>query len=143
MNRDKIYDAEFVSERDMKFYAELCSAQKLWGYIPPKRLDIDAMFGPEYWSAVSDDLRRKWILADRKHYAQWKLRKIQKQRSIDAENERKRYWLLQELIEEEREKLEKLFWDEAPIMRPWEKAKWEQYNWQPFYEKHSKYAELM
>ncbi len=135
MNRNKIYDAEYVSERDMKFFAET-NEQRGFGYIPPKRLDVEQLFGTDYWRLISPELRQKWILADRKHFAQWKLRKIQRLRKLAEANERKRCKLLQELIEEEREKLETLFWEEAPIMRPWEKRKWEKYNWSQFYEKH-------
>lgn len=121
LNRTKIYDPSIVSERDMRFYAE---TQQAHGYIAPRRIDTPH---------IDDGLRQKWILADRKHFAQWRLRKMRRLSVLQERAQRK----IEAEIEEERVQLEALFWKEAPIMRPRQWAEWEKYNWPQFYAERS------
>lgn len=104
--------------RDAKFYAEQREAIKN-GYVPLKRLAIE----------VDELIKKKWTLADRKHFAQWKLRKIRKEHAL---LQRKQNMHAQR-IEEERISIEEMFWKEAPIMRPKQWSEWEKYNWPKYY----------
>lgn len=119
--QSQIYNPDIVSARDMQFYAET-QAERKNGYVPLRRLPVD----------LDEQTRMKYILADRKHFAQWKLRKIRRQEALALRAQRK----LEKEIEEERAKLEALFWEEAPIMRPYQWAEWEKWNWPEFYAKH-------
>jgi hypothetical protein len=118
LNRNLIYDPSVVSERDMQFFSETKSP----GYFPLRRIECNDMSN-----------RAKWILADRKHFAQWKLHKIQKMRKIQERRNR----LDKEKEWDKLQELEAMFWAEAPIMRPWQRAAWEKYNWDEFYIRHA------
>ncbi len=125
-----------ISERDLKFFQEMKDSIKL-GYVPLKRIILEE-------EGITEEQRQKWILADRQHFAKWRLRKIKRDREIKEKQkireEKRNAEYVSYLLNIEYETLYENFWREAPLMRPYQRGEWFKYRWPEYYWKHTKYT---
>ncbi len=120
------------NERDLRFYKEMRNEK---GYPYLKRLFVEE---------ATEETKEKWRLADRKHFAKWKLRMRLKKESDARRTEeilrRRRNETAAQHITDEYERLESKYWKEAPIMLPYQRKYWAK-GWDSYYWKNTKCQE--
>lgn len=121
------------SERDRTFYAETALAPN---YKRPKRILAEP---------VSPDLAAKYVLHDRRHFAQWKLRAKQTHATALRKQAARIHGLKQETaanhLNLECDDIHRRFWSEAPRMLPYQRRFWAQ-NFPEYYRAHTKLRHL-
>ena len=124
-----LYNPDTLTERDRAFLAERRHSVAQ-GYRPLKRIFVD--------DEQVESNRAKWMLKDRQHLAQWRLR-MKKKEAADKERTLNRasknaVEYNSRLVNWEYESLERAFWAEAPVMlvsqrRHWWKGRWPEFYW--------------
>lgn len=131
-------NTDSLSARDKLFAEERANARLHWGYVPLKRIVLDAALDSQpKEDQPKEDQRARWILKDRQHFAKWKLERARKMERTGAATEKRRrdnkLEYLSHSINVECEKLNRAFWAEAPIMLPRQRPIWEQGRWPEYY----------
>lgn len=123
--------AEPLSARDKLFAEERANARKHWGYVPLKRIVLDNE------DELTEDQKIRWMIKDRQHFAKWKLERARKAERMRAVSEKRKRDNKQEYLSHsinmECEKLNRMFWAEAPIMLPHQRPVWEQGRWPEYF----------
>lgn len=120
------------AEYDEKFRAQVRFSTQYEGYHPKKRF---------YPDTITDDMRKRYMLDDRKHYAMWRLTKKQNEAKLEREYAQYTADILELKhrmeTDEEETKLYEQFWKEAPVMLPYQRNAWLK-QWPHYYKQHAK-----